>query len=443
MTAFRPFLVLLFAIAPSVHALTLETALQTTLRDNPEIRQAKAVVEQAAGRRVVLHSIAYPDLGISGIAGVQGGQRADNPGTHPFAFAQGNLTQPLFDAAIPASRRRGDLELLIAQQQLNLAITAQLQRTRLAFYTTLYQRSQQGLQQTQQQRLEQNAVSQQARYEAGTTDRGALAAARVQASEIGPLVETSQRARETALLDLSNAMGVNLGEAPSTLLPKAEGELAFVPVHTELKEATTRALQQRCDVKLARLLVRAASEDQRIVEAGYYPSLKAIVSGDYIPVSGIRRGGSGSTSRSDDFVSSEIRAGAAYSWRIIDNGKVGGAVLRQREAREINELQLHKMEADISRELAQIQTHFQAIAARRVSFLKSAQLAERNLEVVRQNIAQGAASQLEFRDAENNLSSARTGLLTAAYEQNVARADWDRATGRYFQFSDDTAANVR
>lgn len=433
----------LFLSISSARALTLENALETTLRDNPEIRQAKAALEEAAGRSIVLHSITYPDLGISGIAGVQGGQRSDNPGTHAFAFAQGNFSQPLFDAAIPASRRRGDLEVLIAQQQLNLVVTEQLQRTRLAFYTTLYQRSQQGLQQTQQQRLAQNAVSQQARYEAGQADRGALAAARVHASEIDPLIEISQRAREVALLDLSNAMGMDLGQAPATVLPKTEGELAFVPIHAELQQATTEALQRRCDLQLARLLVRAASEDQRIVEAGYYPSVKAIVSGDYIPVSGIRRGGSGSSSRSDDFVSSEIRAGGTYTWRLIDNGKVGGAVLRQREAKEINELQLRKMEADIGRQLAQIQTRFQAIAARRASLVQAEKLAQRNLEVVRQNLDQGVASQLEFREAENSLSSARSGLLTAAYEQNVARADWDRATGRYFQFSSDTPANVR
>jgi hypothetical protein len=36
-----------------------------------------------------------------------------------------------------------------------------------------------------------------------------------------------------------------------------------------------------------------------------------------------------------------------------------------------------------------------------------------------------------------------SGLLDATYQHNLAVAEWDRATGRYFQFSDDTAQNVQ
>ncbi len=43
-------------------------------------------------------------------------------------------------------------------------------------------------------------------------------------------------------------------------------------------------LRRRADMKLARLLVRAAGEDQRIIEAAYYPALDATFSGTYIPV---------------------------------------------------------------------------------------------------------------------------------------------------------------
>ena len=49
---------------------------------------------------------------------------------------------------------------------------------------------------------------------------------------------------------------------------------------------------------------------------------------------------------------------------------------------------------------------------------------------------------LEFRTAETGLLATRSGILKAAYEQQLARAEWDRATGRYFQFSDDTAPSV-
>jgi hypothetical protein len=39
--------------------------------------------------------------------------------------------------------------------------------------------------------------------------------------------------------------------------------------------------------------------------------------------------------------------------------------------------------------------------------------------------------------AEGSALKTQTGLLEASYLQNVALAEWDRATGRYFQFSED------
>ncbi len=45
----------------TLDAITLETAFQRTLENNPTIQEAKVRLEQAAGRRVVLRAIAYPD----------------------------------------------------------------------------------------------------------------------------------------------------------------------------------------------------------------------------------------------------------------------------------------------------------------------------------------------------------------------------------------------
>ena len=371
-----------------------------------------------------------------------GGRRIElSDETKAFGFAQGNFAQALFDAAIPASRRRGDLELLIAQQQLNVAVIEQLHKTRTTFYTAIYSRSLASLLESQQQQLEANIAAQQARYEAGTTQRNSLTAARLQAHELGPQIEAARRAHNAALLDLAEAMGMDLG--PGGALPQLEGQLNYGNTHVNINREAAIALDRRADLKLARLLVRAADEDQRIVQADYYPAVRAIVGGDYIPVSGIRRTGSGSPSRSDDFISSEIRAGAIYKWRLIDNGKVGGAVLRQREVREINELLLAKLEANVSRELARIESNLRAIEAQHDSLTKAADVAQQNVVALRENILQGVASQLEYREGENDLLTAQDRLLEATFKQNLARAEWDLATGRYFQFSDDKAPNMQ
>ena len=424
-------------------AITFEAAMQTALQNNPTIQQAKIGLEEAAGKRLVLRSIAYPDANLKGIAGTEGGHRIElSDETKAFGFAQGNFGQNIFHAAIPASLRRGKLEVLIAQQRLNVAVAEQLHRTRIAFYTALYNRSLESLQQSQQRDLEANIKAQQERYDAGTTKRESLTAARLQAHELGPEMEFARHAQHAALLDLAAAMGRRL--SPDATVAEPEGELQFIDARFDVAAETERALHHRADLNLARLLVRAADEEKRIVQADYYPSVRLLAAGDYIPVSGIsREGGGGSPSRSDDFISSEVRAGGSYNWRIIDNGKTGGAVLRQKEAREINEVLLAKLEASVRRELTRIDGNLRAIQAQHDALAKAADVAEQNVVNLRENILQGFASQLEYREGESSLLHARDELLNATYQQNLARAEWDLVTGRYFQFSDDKAANVQ
>jgi outer membrane protein len=422
-------------------AVTLDTVLRTTAEKNPEIQKAKLELEQAYGRRLVLHAVAYPDALIGIAGGAQGGYREGETSNKAFGFAYGGFTQPLFNAAIPASRRRGDVEVLIAQQKLNMAMTEHLHAARLTFYTGAYNASLRKLSEEQRDQLQRIATTQRARYEAGLADRSAFVGAEINARELDARIEAAQRAYDAAVLQDAQLMGDDLSAAGA--LPRLEGEVTYRPISINIDAEIKRAFENRADLQLARLLVRAANEDQRIIEAAYYPAINAIVAGDYIPVSGIRRQSEGSPKRSDDFISSEIRAGAAYSWRVIDNGKVYGAVLKQRSAREINELLLRKMEADVPRELARIRNNLDAIAVKQASLSQATTAAEQSAVTTQENLNSGVASQLEFRMAENASLETKSALLNLAYEQQVALAEWDRATGRYFQFSDETSRTVR
>src|SRR5438046_10191977 len=116
----------------------------------------------------------------------------------------------------------------------------------------------------------------------------------------------------------------------------------------DVDSETAAALQRRSDLKLARLFVRSANEDQRIIAADYYPAVAGTINGEYVPVTGIHR--QGSTSKTQDFIGSEIREKAAYTWRVIDNGKVCGAVLKARATWEKNKLACMTPQANVSAE---------------------------------------------------------------------------------------------
>jgi outer membrane protein TolC len=424
----------LLALAPS-RAATLDRVLSETLKNNPRILQAKAAVEGAAGQRIILRSLGYPQVLVGSVAGDQGGRRSQSSSNQPFILGYGIFSQPLFQAGIPASIRRGDLTILIAQQQLNLAVTEELEKARLAFYRALYNRELQSLGEAQRERLDKNVAGEQSRYEAGQAERGALTSATLLARELDPEIAAAQNAYGAALLELAQSMGNGLG--PKATLPSPEGKLEFRPVNLHWNDEVSRALRDRVDLKLARLVVRAAREDQRIIAAKYYPEVKAVGAGVAIPVTGIYHDTGGSPQATDSTVANEIGIGASYSWRVIDNGAVGGAVRQQRAAREANEIELQKLEASVPRELAHLQNQLQAIAARYHSLVAAADVADKNVQSIEENRAQGLASVLDFRRAENDLLITRRGILVAIYQEQLALAEWDRATGRYFQFSDE------
>jgi len=200
-------LFLIAAFGRPAAAVTLQQVLRTTLENNPAILEAKAGLEQAAGQRLVFRSIVWPDLDVGVPVGLQYGHRSGESGVKGFAVGRGNLEQTLFNMAVPPSLRRGDIEVLIAEQQLNVAVVEQLHAARLAFYAALYNRSLQSIQNDQLQKLQDNVATQKNRFEAGLTDRSAFTSATVQTVELFPQIEGAQRAYREALLNLAKQWG--------------------------------------------------------------------------------------------------------------------------------------------------------------------------------------------------------------------------------------------
>jgi len=91
--------------------------------------------------------------------------------------------------------------------------------------------------------------------------------------------------------------------------------------------------------------------------------------------------------------------------------------------------------------LSHIANDLKAIEARETSLSEASESAEESARTVRENVVSGLISPLEYRFSQNAFLTTRSGLLDAIYQHNVTAAELDRASGLYFQFSDDTAAS--
>ena len=225
-------------------------------------------------------------------------------------------------------------------------------------------------------------------------------------------------------------------------MPITEGDLEFSDVDLEVDRETNLALENRADLQLARLLVRAADEDQRIIEAGYYPALNATVEGRYIPITSFRQGSEGTARRSDDIVSSEARFGGVFTWRVIDNGAVRGAVRRANPRATIirpSWTSWRRRCREIWRASETICAHSRRVTTR---WTRPSWPQNKLWPGCRTILKEGLSSQLEYRTAESSFLETKAGVLRAAFEQQLALAERDRVTGRYLQFSDDTKGKL-
>jgi hypothetical protein len=242
-----------------------------------------------------------------------------------------------------------------------------------------------------------------------------------------PQIETAQR--------ISKLIEPGFGDGDRSCrigLPQPEGDWGLL---RRLMLMPKQRRYSQTDLKLARLFMRQPIK--RIIAADYYPRVDGSIPGEYVPVKGIHR--QESTSKTQDFIGSEIKEKAVYTWRVVDNGKVGGAMLRARAAREENELTCRKLEAKVSRELSRIAKDVDSIAAREKSLASASAAAER---VPHYSGECGNRSRLaaQYRVTKALFSGRGAGCSTV-YQHNVALAEWDRAAGRYFQYSYEPVAS--
>jgi outer membrane protein TolC len=97
---------------------------------------------------------------------------------------------------------------------------------------------------------------------------------------------------------------------------------------------------------------------------------------------------------------------------------------------------LSALEQDIPRNLSEIYRALDLSQKRISALAASVKLSEGNLKMVVDMISLGSANQLDFVNARNALFQTKQGMLNAFYQNSIALANLDLATGRYLRYVD-------
>jgi outer membrane protein TolC len=434
--------------------LTLADCLRETIEHNPLIIQKRLALEEAGGARLIFRSRVLPTLTVGGLAGQQGEQttgmlrvttkvgtksvtmieESKRPSTL-FLIGNEALYQPLFDAAIPASLRRGNVELAVARSNFLATAVGQLYAARVQFYGAFFQQENGAVLRGIKKTIAANAKGIGQLVQAGLAGRQQELAAEIQQGNFEPQVIANTGALQGNLTTLLETMGRPLGagaalESSITLAgPWDDANLDFQTAAVA-KEACAR----RPDLQVLRDLVRSNTEDANIQRGGYYPLIRAYVTGELLPESFVQGQHANTVRPEDNTQQTQISPGARYDWSVVDTGIVRGGVHRLESQRDALAIALHQMEADIPGQLEQVRAQAASGARERDLFQSNVATATDTFSMIAAGVAQGINNQLEFLDAQNGILAARAGLLSAELRISSAHAEFDRVTGGYLRF---------
>jgi outer membrane protein TolC len=246
----------------------------------------------------------------------------------------------------------------------------------------------------------------------GTKARIDVIKAEVDLSNAKLSLINAENALKIAWVNLNNVMGVP--DAPEY---EIEDTLSFQPYQLTLEEATTRAFENRPDLKSLIARRQAAESNIKVARSGHYPVLS----------------GSASATRSGESISSDKNEG----WQVVVGLTVplfsGFLTSHQVAEAKFNLYVLKANEESLRQrillEVRQAYLNLQAAEASIGTAELAARQAKENLDLANGRYEAGVGSPVEVSDAFATYVSAQANYTTALANYKIAQATIENAVG--------------
>jgi outer membrane protein TolC len=378
-------------------------------------------------------------LEAAGIALEQGSNPfgVDNQFTTGIAVEQTLFNQSAF-AAIRGAEALMNINARAADRQEQLLIG----QVREAFYGALLAQEQAGVTQQSVARTLQTVQEVGKQVAQGVTPKFQRLSAEVELANLETQFVQVENQASLALDDLKLVLGIPI-EQPITLRGELEAENLNEFLTVSVDDAVDAALENRPDLEQARLAIELRQIDKDITQAQYFPSVTAFLGFNYMgnvpdnrsftiadpddPFQ-FTRGQSGFFS--NNYWNPSLNGGIRLSWNLF-NGFQTSARVQQRQiavdqAQNDAEQLLQTVTLDVERAIKNLQAARQRIGAQE----QNIQRAELNYEYAQARLTEGVATQLEEREASEQLDQSRLNYLQAVYDYLVAESAFETAVGR-------------
>lgn len=384
-------------------------------------------------------------------AGISLGGGGGNPFGVDNEFRSGiSLTQTLFNGSAFASIA-GAQQLKDVNQR-NVDREAQLlaDRVRQTYYDALLAQERVDVLEQRVERTQQTLQEVRRQVRQGVTPKFQRLSTEVELSNVETELVTAANSAELALDNLKNTMGLSIDQ-PIRLEDALEASDAAVYREVSVQQAMQVAMDRRADLERARLAIELREVQKSVTKAQYLPTLSAVANFNYtgrvpddreLVLSDPNDPFAFSTQNrgffEDSFWNPSFSVGLQMSWNIFSGFQTAARVEQDEVAvrrAEVDYLQLQEaVELDVRRALSNLEAARQRIQNQQQNVAR----AETNYQFASERVQQGVSSQLELREASDQLDQTRLNYLQAVHDYLTARSAFEAAVGLPVTMPDDS-----
>lgn len=419
---------------PKVPDLKIEDALQTAIKQNPEILAAAQELNSSSGRFISIRSKLIPQVSLNSNYGFTSREIND------VSFGGGNINSEAWSVSIEFSQLIYDggavvsgIRAALSDEQesyyrLRSIIDTVISKVKTNFFEVVLNRALIIANQQSVDLLTEQLKDQQNRYEAGTVPRFNVLQAEVALANAKPPLIQAQNNYRVSMFRLVRLLGMDYPPGfPSEVPFNIVGKLDYKPRTLNSDESVRAAVARNPDLKAQRQLIlgEAARVNQQV--AGYLPQISA----------------SARQTNESDFLTNNLTDmvngwffGVRGSWAIWDGlltyGNVKTAKARMEQGKINYDNGVREVILQVQEAISKLLEARETVDSQEASVVQGVEA----LRLAQERLDAGAGTQLDVLNQQTSLLQSQTFLLQAYYSYIQGMAEYDRALSLDTRFQD-------
>jgi outer membrane protein TolC len=419
---------------PKVPDLKIEDAIQTAIKQNPDILGAVQELNTSSGKFISIRSRIIPQVSVNSNYGFTTREVNDvnfggaNINSEAWSVNV-EFSQLIYDGGAVVSGIRAALsDEQEAYYRLRGVIDNVISEVKVNFFEVVLNRALIIANQQSVDLLAEQLKDQQNRYEAGTVPRFNVLQAEVALANAKPPLIQAQNNYRVSMYRLVRLLGMDYPPGfPSEVPLNIVGKLDYKPRTLNSDESVRIAVARNPDLKAQRQLIlgEAARVNQQV--AGYLPEISA----------------SARQTNESDFLTNNLTDmvngwffGVKGSWAVWDGlltyGNVKSAKARMEQAKINYDNGVREVILQVQQAISKLLEARETVDSQEASVVQGVEA----LRLAQERLDAGAGTQLDVLNQQTSLLQSQTFLLQAYYSYIQGLAEYDRALSLDTRFQD-------